>query len=288
MWRAKRSSSGFAVYSEDDDAHGLKQLSLAGDLRHAIEHDELYLHYQPKVYMDASSFCGVEALLRWQHPVNGMIAPDVFIPLAEHTGVMEPLTRLVLGQALRNQSEWRRHGHDIPISVNLSPTTLHDTRFPDTVAALLDQWGAPACNLSLEITESAIMSDVVCATDTVRRLDTMGVRISIDDFGTGYTSFAYIRKLPISEIKVDKSFVLNMRPQNDDHVIVRSIVNLGRSLGVEVVAEGVEDQDAWDLLAVLGCNEAQGYFIGRPMPEDALLTWLNESPWAAGRHTSVA
>ena len=258
------------------------QLSLAADLRRATEDGEMILHYQPKVVMGGSRLYGVESLVRWQHPERGMIAPDVFIPLAEQSGVIEPLTRWVLDHALMQQREWREQGYRIPVSVNLCPTTLHDTSFPDTVANLLERWAAPRHALSLEITETAIMSDVARATETANRLNGMGVRISIDDFGTGYTSFAYIRKLPINEIKVDKSFVLNMSSVPDDEVIVRSIVTLGLNLGVDVVAEGVEDDTTWNLLAALDCTQAQGYFISPPVAAENLRAWLANSSWAGG------
>ena len=176
---------------------------------------------------------------------------------------MVPLTRWVLDGVLAQQSKWRADGLVVPVAVNLSPTTLHNTDFPDQVGDLLRKWGITADHLVFEITESAIMSDVARATETVNRLDRMGVRISIDDFGTGYTSLAYIRKLPVSEIKVDKSFVLNMQESNDDRVIVRSVVDLGHNLGLDVVAEGVEDRATWDMLTQLGCTTAQGYYICR-------------------------
>ena len=281
MHLAKRNSCALTVYAGEDDPDGLRHLSLSGDLQSAVQQNEMSLRFQPKVRMQAATFSGVEVLLRWKHPWHGMISPDVFIPLAEQTGIIEPLTRWVLDQALKQQAEWRAEGFDVSVSVNLSPRTLHDTTFPKQVAATLERWKTPAGRLSLEITESAIMSDVVRATETAQWLSAMGVRISIDDFGTGYTSFAYIRKLPISEIKVDKSFVLNMKNANDDEVIVRSIVTLGRNLGVDVVAEGVEDQEAWALLAGLACTEAQGYFISRPVSANALGRWMRESRWVA-------
>ena len=282
MYAAKRDNRGYAVYAGEDDPKSLLQLSLAADLRRAVEDDEMILHYQPKVVMGGSRLCGVESLVRWQHPELGIIAPDVFIPLAEQSGVIEPLTRWVLDHALKQQREWREQGYRIPVSVNLCPTTLHDTSFPDTVATLLERWAAPSHALSLEITETAIMSDVARATETASRLNGMGVHISIDDFGTGYTSFAYIRKLPINEIKVDKSFVLNMSTVPDDEVIVRSIVTLGLNLGIDVVAEGVEDDATWDLLAALDCTQAQGYFISPPVAAENLRAWLANSPWAGG------
>jgi EAL domain-containing protein (putative c-di-GMP-specific phosphodiesterase class I) len=236
-------------------------------------------NYQPKVTFTPPHIAGVEALLRWNHPQHGLVTPDVFIPLAEQTGIIEPLTGWVLDAALQQYREWLEAGLDIPVSVNLSPVTLHDRSFSDQIARLLEKWRVPARGLVLEITESAIISDVARATETVDKLHEMGVRISIDDFGTGYSSLAYIRRLRVSEIKVDKSFVLNMRDINDDAVIVRSIVDLGRNLGLSVVAEGIEDIETWKLLEDLQCTEAQGYFISRPMDAASLKQWTEESAY---------
>ena len=272
---AKRDNSGFAIFSGEDDREGIDRIALTGDLRAAIEQNEMAIHYQPKVNFGTGLLCGAEALLRWQSSRHGMVPPDKFIPLAEETGLMVPLTHWVLDGALAQQSKWRTEGLAVPVAVNLSPTTLHNSDFPDQVGDSLRKWGIPADHLVFEITESSIMSDVVRATETVNRLDEMGVRISIDDFGTGYTSLAYIRKLPVSEIKVDKSFVLNMQDSNDDAVIVRSVVDLGHNLGLEVVAEGVEDRETWDMLTQLGCTTAQGYYICRPVDPAALATWIH-------------
>ena len=283
MFAAKRNATGYAVYfgqvADGDDETHVRQLSLSGDLRHAITQNELVLNYQPKVTFKPPRIAGVEALLRWNHPQHGLVTPDVFIPLAEQTGIIEPLTAWVLEAALKQHREWLETGLDIPISVNLSPVTLHDRSFSDQIARLLEKWRVPARGLVLEITESAIISDVARATETVDKLHEMGVRISIDDFGTGYSSLAYIRRLRVSEIKVDKSFVLNMRDINDDAVIVRSIVDLGRNLGLSVVAEGIEDIETWKLLEDLQCTEAQGYFISRPMDAASLKQWTEESAY---------
>ncbi len=283
MFAAKRNATGYAVYfgqvADGDDETHVRQLSLSGDLRHAIRQNELVLNYQPKVTFTPPHIAGVEALLRWNHPQHGLVTPDVFIPLAEQTGIIEPLTGWVLDAALQQYREWLEAGLDIPVSVNLSPVTLHDRSFSDQIARLLEKWRVPARGLVLEITESAIISDVARATETVDKLHEMGVRISIDDFGTGYSSLAYIRRLRVSEIKVDKSFVLNMREINDDAVIVRSIVDLGRNLGLSVVAEGIEDIETWKLLEDLQCTEAQGYFISRPMDAASLKQWTEESAY---------
>jgi len=283
MYAAKRNVTGYAVYSgaadEAEDGNSVRQLSLSGDLRHAIDQNQLSLNYQPKVDFQTKKISGVEALLRWNHPVHGFVSPEVFIPLAEQTGIIEQLTVWVLDSALKQHSEWANDGMTIPIAVNLSPVTLHETEFPVQVAKLQEKWNVGSSGLTLEITESAIMSDVARATETVNRLHDMGIKISIDDFGTGYTSLSYIRRLPVSEIKVDKSFVLNMRDVNDDAVIVRSIVELGHNLGLSVVAEGIEDQETWDLLTALNCNTAQGYFISRPVNADVFSEWAKGGDW---------
>ena len=284
MYAAKRNSTGFSVYAGEVtdriDADHVFQLSLSGDLRHAVHEDQLELMFQPKIGFDPVRIRGVEALVRWNHPQHGMITPDNFIPLAEQTGVIEPLTIWVLNAALREYNNWREAGLDIPVAVNLSPVTLHDRNFSRDVEKILEKWNVPPAALAFEITESAIMSDVARATETVNRLHSMGVGISIDDFGTGYTSLSYIRKLPVREIEVDKSFVMSMRETNDDAVIVRSIVELGHNLGLSVVAEGVEDTETWDLLAGLKCNVAQGFLMSRPLQADSLLTWINASDWS--------
>ena len=283
MYAAKRNVTGYAIYSggsddADDGAH-VRKLTLAGDLRNAIELEQMSLNFQPKVSFEDNNIAGVEALLRWNHPEHGMVGPDLFIPLAEQTGIIEQLTHWVLNAAMEQHAQWAAEGMFIPIAVNLSPVTLHEKEFPAQVAEILDRWKVKSSGLVLEITESAIMSDVARATDTVNQLHDMGLRISIDDFGTGYTSLSYIRRLPVSEIKVDKSFVLNMQNVNDDAVIVRSIVELGHNLGLSVVAEGIEDIETWNLLSDLKCNTAQGYFISRPVDAPTLTEWAADGTW---------
>jgi diguanylate cyclase len=284
MYAAKRNATGYAVHSGDaeeiDEGAHVRKLSLSGDLRHAIEQQQLSLNYQPKVSFESSTIAGAEALLRWNHPVHGFVSPEIFIPMAEQTGIIEQLTTWVLDAALKQHSSWAEQGMFVPIAVNLSPITLHEQDFANQVQRLLRKWDVPSKGLTLEITESAIMSDVARATETVNQLHDMGLKISIDDFGTGYTSLSYIRRLPVSEIKVDKSFVLNMRDVNDDAVIVRSIVELGHNLGLAVVAEGIEDQETWDLLSDLSCNQAQGYFISKPVLAEEFYDWVQDSKYS--------
>ncbi len=284
MYAAKRNVTGYAIYTgggddADEGAH-VRKLTLAGDLRDAIEREQMALNFQPKVSFETNNIAGVEALLRWNHPEHGMVSPDIFIPLAEQTGIIEQLTHWVLNAAMEQHARWAAEGMFIPVAVNLSPVTLHEQEFPAQVADILNKWSVKSSGLMLEITESAIMSDVARATGTVNQLHDMGLRISIDDFGTGYTSLSYIRRLPVSEIKVDKSFVLNMLEVNDDAVIVRSIVELGHNLGLSVVAEGIEDVETWNLLSDLKCNTAQGYFISRPVDAASLSEWAADGTWS--------
>ncbi len=283
MRTAKLNGAGFVVYANDEDGGGAEAMSLSHELISAIDNGELRLHYQPKISMPRSQICGVEALLRWQHPRKGMIFPDAFIPLAEQSGLIEPLTQWVIDAALEQCNKWRRRGIELTVSVNLSAKTLHNTDFPHTVEKIRAKWDVPARCLILEITESAIIGDVSRASETVNRLNDMGVGISIDDFGTGYTSLSYIRKLPVQEIKVDKSFVMSMVESADDRVIVETLIELGHKLGLQVVAEGVETLEVWNLLRDLNCNIAQGFYMGRPIEADLLDHWLAESPWGLGR-----
>ena len=237
---AKQAPTGVETFA-GDDGHDLRRLALASELRTATERGQMAIHFQPKVAFADSRLGGVEALLRWFPEDREPIPPDQFIPLAEETGLILALTRWVLGGVLAQHGQWRRAGHDVACSVNLSPLTLQDRRFPDEVSEMLDRGEMPPQRLTFEITEGAIMSDIPRATETLRRLAEMGVHISIDDFGTGYSSLANLQRMPVEEIKVDKSFVSHMATRADDAVIVRSVIELGRNLGLHVVAEGVED-----------------------------------------------
>lgn len=276
---AKLAPSGVEVYAGDDN-RDLRRLSLVSELRTATDRGQMAIHFQPKVAFSDGQLNGVEVLLRWLPSDREPIPPDQFIPLAEETGSILPLTRWVLRGVLAQYGEWRHAGHDVAFSVNLSPLTLQDRNFPDEVGAMLDRGEMPPHRLTFEITEGAIMSDISRATQTLERLASMGVHLSIDDFGTGYSSLANLQRLPVEEIKVDKSFVCNMTTRADDAVIVRSVVELGRNLGLHVVAEGVEDQATWAQLAGLDCPLAQGYFIGRPVDAPTMTAWLRRPPWS--------
>ena len=273
MYTAKNASDPYAVYQPDQDQHSPRRLALIGELRQAIADGQLLLHYQPKVDLGSGCFGGVETLVRWQHPTHGMIPPDQFIPLAEHTGLIKPLTHWVLDAALRQCRAWHDEGLDLRVAVNLSARLLTDPGVVDLITELLHARGVEARWLEIEITESAVMADPVGALTILTRLHDMGIRLSIDDFGTGYSSLSYLKRLPVDEIKIDKSFVLEMPTNGDDETIARSIIDLGHNLGLRVVAEGVEDDATWAQLATMGRDVAQGYFISRPIPAPELTRW---------------
>jgi diguanylate cyclase (GGDEF)-like protein/PAS domain S-box-containing protein len=275
MYVAKRQQSGFVVYHADDDYHTPDRLRLLGELRSAIANGELVLHYQPQVDLKTREVIRVEALVRWQHPQRGLLMPGQFISLAEQSGLMAPLSRWVIRSALQQCQVWLRNGQHMCVAVNLSAQNLHDRWLPRLIGELLDASGVPGHLLQIEITESSLVMDPGRALNTLQSLSRSGVRISIDDFGTGYSSLAYLRRLPVSEIKIDRSFVHLMAGDPNDEAIVRSIIGLGHDLGLIVVAEGVEDASTWDRLAHLNCDVAQGYFMSRPRHACDLVEWLN-------------
>ncbi len=277
MYTAKQTGRNCVIYDSQYDQHSPRRLALMGELRHAIDHDQLRLQYQPKIDLKTRRVVGVEALVRWQHPEYGFIPPDQFIGPAERTGQIEALTQWVLETALRQCQGWRRSG--IGISVNLSARNLQEAGLVERVAEALQRTGEAPDHLALEITESAIMADPNTAMGVLTRLSQMGVRLSIDDFGTGYSSLAYLKRLPADEIKIDKSFVIGMEADDNDAVIVRSTIDLAHNLGLKVIAEGVENRAVWEKLSALGCDEAQGYYMSRPLPAEDVVRWLSESPW---------
>ncbi len=280
MYAAKRARTGYALYDPAQDQHSPERLALVGELRAEIEGGALTLHYQPQVDLASGRVCGVEALVRWPHPRRGLIPPDHFIPLAEQTGLIALLTEWVLAEAVRQGRAWQRGGLLLGVSVNLSMWNLHDPALPARVASLLQEQGLPPAWLRLELTEGALMADPERALDVLTRLAGLGVRLAVDDFGAGYSSLAYLKTLPVDELKIDKSFVRAMATDAADAAIVASTVALGHALGLRVVAEGIEDRATWDLLAEMGCDVAQGYHIARPLPPDALADWLRAAPWA--------
>jgi len=257
-----------------------------GELRQAIVTDQLFLTYQPKVSLQHQEVTGVEVLVRWQHPEYGIIVPDHFIPFAERTGLIIPMTLWVLQQALLQCRAWNDLGLDISIAVNLSMWNLEAQELPGQIAALLCDTGVSPENLELEITESSIMTDPQRVIRTLSQIRSLGVRFAIDDFGTGYSSFAYLTKLPVSCIKIDKSFVLNIDSDRDSSVIVRSIIDLGHNLGLKVVAEGVESARAKAILQGFQCDEAQGYHFCRPVVAEAMTEFLSAPPAAVTEQVS--
>jgi diguanylate cyclase len=276
MYVAKDTHAGFVLFDPEQDQHSPRRLALLGELRRAIDHQQLVLHFQPKIDAHTGQMLGVEALVRWQHPEHGLIPPNDFLPLAERTGLIGPLTHYVLDAALRQCRDWRQAGHELAIAVNVSARSLLDLAFPDQVAGLLARWEVPARLLVVEITESTIMADPTHALEILGRLNLMGVQVAIDDFGTGYSSMARLKTLPVHELKIDRSFVSQMTSSTRDAVIVHTTVDLGRNLGLRVVAEGVEDLQTLQELDALGCDAIQGYYISRPMPADDLIHWLEQ------------
>jgi diguanylate cyclase len=276
MYAAKRSQVGFTVYESGLDTHSTSDLTLVSDLRRAIEQGELVLHYQPKAVMQDGRISGVEALVRWQHPRRGLLAPGEFVPVAEQSGLIEPLTHRVMDMALEQCRRWLAGERGLPVAVNVGAQCLHNLGFPAVVEHLLAARGVPARMLTLEITESAIITDPTRAIEVLRRLANLGVRLSIDDFGTGYSSIAYLRTMRVHEMKLDRAFVTHMCSDAGNSAIVRALLDLARNFELEVVAEGVEDRRTWTVLAALGCDLVQGYYLSKPLPPEELDTWLEQ------------
>jgi len=280
MYVAKRSGSGHAVVDAAQEEQTSQQLALLVDLRQCVAREELSLHYQPKIDLGTGEISGVEALIRWRHPKHGLLMPADFVPEMERTDLMAPVTRWVLNEALRQQRIWHDQGIDLTMAVNISARSLGgDSTLAETVQELTAAWGTLPGRLILELTEGALIE--AGASDVLTQLHEMGQGLSIDDFGTGYSSLAYLQRLPMDEIKIDKSFVMRLCPASDDAVIVRSTIDLAHNLGLTVVAEGVETEVSMNMLMGYGCDRAQGYFFGRPCAAPELTTWLTESPFGA-------
>ncbi len=276
MYQAKEDRTGVEIYRPERDIHTPDRLDLLGSIRRAIENGELVMHFQPTVAFPGGRPVGVEALVRWDHPDRGLVYPDAFLDLVEQSGMMRHLTHIALAKSLAQVAQWWRSGIELTVSVNVSVRDLTDTSFATIVADLLRDHDLPARALKLEITEHVLMADPGRMTAALESMDRLGVDLSLDDFGTGYSSLVHLRRLPVSEIKVDRSFVQRMTSDADDAVIVRSIVDLAHSLGLRVVAEGVETVDTWRALQALGCDLAQGFLISRPLPGDQLTRWLGQ------------
>lgn len=277
MYTAKHRRSGVEAYEETGEGLTAEHLSMLGDLRRALDQTgELTTYFQPIVALDGLRTVGAEALVRWRHPTRGMVSPDGFIPVAEGTSVIHPLTDHILDLALGELSTWTRAGLDADLAVNLSARALLDTSLRHRIERLLDQHAVPADRLCLEITETTLVDDPARAIAILHRLREMDIRLSIDDFGTGYSSVAYLKNLPVDEIKIDRSFIADMLSSTRDSALVRSVIDLAHGLDLTVVAEGVEDQQTLDALAEVGCDLAQGYFLARPMPAPQFVTWSRE------------
>jgi diguanylate cyclase (GGDEF)-like protein len=276
LYEAKTERARYAVYRPETDVNTVERLALLTDLRTAIEDGQLFTMFQPKLDVPGGRVSGVEALVRWQHPQRGIVSPDDFIDLAENSGLIGAITTHVLDQSLGALAGWRRLGHDLHIAVNLSARQLSDLALPERVEEALDRHGVPASSLTLEVTETAIMSDPARADVVVRRLRAAGVSIAVDDYGTGQASLSYLKRLHVDELKIDRAFVIDMLRDSSDAIIVRSTIELGHALGLRIVAEGVEDAETLEMLRDLGCDVVQGWHIGRPMSALAVAGLLLE------------
>jgi diguanylate cyclase (GGDEF)-like protein len=275
MYAAKEARTDWKFYAPELDRNSVRKLSVLSDFRRALQRDELVVYFQPIVDVAGSGVRGAEALVRWQHPKLGLLAPGAFVETIEQTGLIGPMTRVVLEQAIQQCTQWRATGQRLSVAVNLSVRNLLDRTLPAEIDRLLTKHGLPPEALQLEITETVLMSDPERVLATVSRLNALGVRLSVDDFGTGFSSLANLRQLPIDELKIDRSFVSPMLQDESDLIIVRSMINLGHDLGLRVIAEGVEDHETLHRLARLGCDLAQGYHLSRPLPAEQFTRWLD-------------
>jgi diguanylate cyclase (GGDEF)-like protein len=280
MYDAKKSQGNVAFYEAGRDEHSLRRLSLMMELRQAIAGNQFELHYQPKIDVVTERVVHAEALVRWNHPRHGIMRPDEFIPLAEQSGKISLITKWVIRQAVAQCAQWRRNGLDLTVAVNLSALDLFDSELPTFISGLLAEANLPPAKLLLEITESAVMTDTAYALKILADLKRRGLCLAIDDFGTGYSSLAHLKRLPVDELKIDKSFVLNLTENaTDDLVIVRSTIELGHNMGLVVIAEGVETAESWHILKRLGCDMAQGYYMSPPLSVTGFEAWFAESKW---------
>jgi diguanylate cyclase (GGDEF)-like protein len=274
MYRAKAKGTVIESYVAESDAHSRDYLALVSDLRQAVGNVGLFLQYQPKTSLKDGEFAGVEALVRWQHPKLGLLSPADFIPIAEREGIMRDLTLDVLARALAQQRRWRESGHRVPVAVNLSAASLLDSRLPDDVQELLVRYDTNPSDLELEITEDTLMQDPNRALAVIARVSELGVTFSLDDFGTGYSCLAQLKRLPVRSLKIDRSFIMNMTDSAQDANIVRSAIELGHSLNLSVVAEGIERPEHLEQLEDFGCDIAQGFHLGRPLPPEDIPGWM--------------
>ena len=275
MYEAKGGDNRVVMYSPERDENSRARLTMATELRQAIAEDQLEVFYQPKARVRDGQITGAEALVRWRHPERGLLSPAEFINVSEQTGLITPLTMFVLKTALKQCQEWNSAGRDIGISVNLAVRSLLDLDLPNQIESILDEIGIPSHRLTLEITESSVMADPPRTISVLDQLARAGIKLSVDDFGTGYSSLSYLRRLPVNEVKIDRSFILRVASDPSDAAIVRSIIELSHNLGLETVAEGVEDRVSWDRLRDMGCDEVQGYFLARPLTAENMSAWLD-------------
>jgi EAL domain-containing protein (putative c-di-GMP-specific phosphodiesterase class I) len=276
MYQAKRAQSGRELYARERDTHSRDRLALAAELERALGNGEIGLYFQPQADLRTGEIVGLEALARWQHPLHGLLLPDLFIPLAETTGLIRALTRRVLDLALSQCVAWRAAGFDLHVSVNFAVADLLDVDLPDEVAADVEHHGLPPSALHIEVTENAVLTDPIRIGDVLRRLDQLGIGLALDDFGTGFSSLGHLKSLPVGEIKIDRSFVTTMTSDRADSAIVHATIQLAHQLGKTVVAEGVEDEKTWQLLEAAGCQFVQGHKLSRPLPADELAPLLEE------------
>ncbi len=279
MYVAKNAQSGLSIYNAENDEHSLQNLVRINELRRVIEEDGLSIHYHPKICFESGKVSGVEALARWNHPEHGYIPPEEFVPMAERAGLIKQMTKWVIDRSIQQYVEWYREGIDqnINLSINLSVKNLLDSNFPEEVEGLIEKWNVDPNRIEFEITESAVMADPKRAMEVLKKLDALGIRLSIDDFGTGYSSLAYLKELPVDEIKIDKSFVMNMTTDKSDAMIVHSIIDLAHNLCLSVIAEGVNTEETWQMLKKLGCDGAQGHHLCLPLTGKELVDWISYS-----------
>jgi diguanylate cyclase (GGDEF)-like protein len=275
MYAAKEAGGGYERYAPEMDAHNPSRLTLVTQVRPALERDEMTVYYQPKVRLSDGRVAGAEALIRWNHPERGLLPPDDFIPLVEKTVLLRPLTLHVVNRVCEDWRTWADAGMEIPVAINLSPRSLLDMQLPDRIEEILARWRVPSSFVQLELTENFLVADSGRSNAVIDRLSQIGIGLSIDDFGTGYSSLSHLKRLPIDEIKIDRSFVSQMNTHANDFMIARATIELGKNLGLRVVAEGVEDRETFDRLADFECDEAQGFYISRPLPFDEFSRWLS-------------
>jgi len=279
MLAAKTTIKGYAVYSPDLNQENPCRVTLMGDLRRAIDNDQLELFYQPKIDILSNEITSVEALVRWTHPEHGRVSPEEFVPLAERGRLINPLTKWIATTAMRESARWHKHGLNIGMAINISARDLSDPELPDVFTGLLADYDVNLDWITLEITESSIMDDPRRALEVLNKLSEMQFRLSIDDFGTGYSSLAYLSKLPVQEIKIDQTFVMGMIKNKNDALIVKATIDLGHNLGLKVTAEGVENEEVWHLLKQMNCDIAQGYQFSPPLEKQDFYQWVQDSRW---------